>query len=213
MDAGLLPVKRLRQAKGRLGEHFDQVQRVDLARALVEDALDLCASAEWLRWWVLTDDPDVAYLARLRGFHTVPDAGEGLNAAMTGAIAVLVSEGATSVIVIPSDIPLAYHDDIRDISDTGATSDVVVVPSEGDGGTNGLYLSPPDLIEPRFGQGSLMAHVDAAAEVGVRCSILALPRMALDIDTIEDVEEFLHRPGHGPSRTRATLQSFLPKII
>lgn len=212
MDTGLLPVKRLRQAKGRLGDHFTEVQRVDLARALVEDALDLCASATWLTWWILTDDPDVAYLARLRGFRTLPDAGDGLNAAMTSAIAVLVSEGATSVTVIPSDIPLAYHDDIRDLCDTGATSDVVVVPSEGDGGTNGLYLSPPDLIEPRFGEGSLKAHVDSATGLGLRCSILPLARMALDIDTIEDVEEFLRRPAHGPSRTRTTLQRFLPKI-
>jgi 2-phospho-L-lactate/phosphoenolpyruvate guanylyltransferase len=178
---------------------------MELARALVEDALDLCVSVRWLAWWVLTDDREVTELARQRGFGTLPDAGDGLNAAMTGAIEMLVARGAGSVTVIPCDIPLAHHDDIRDLSDTGATSDIVVVPSEGDGGTNGLYLSPPDLLEPRFGPGSLKAHIDAATERGLRCSILDLPRMALDIDTIEDVDDYLSRPSYSPSRTRVEL--------
>ncbi len=118
----------------------------------------------------------------------------------------LTNRGADSVTVIPVDVPLAYRDDLRDLSDTGATSDIVVVPSEGDGGTNGLYLAPPDLIDPRFGPGSLKAHVDSAAERGLRCSILNLPRMALDIDTLEDVDAYLSRPAHGHSRTRKTLE-------
>ncbi len=206
MDAGLLPVKRLERAKQRLAPHFDDAARVQLARALVEDALDLCGSADWLSWWVLTDDPEVEDLTRARGFGTLEDKGDGLNPAMTSAMEALTNRGADSVTVIPVDVPLAYRDDLRDLSDTGATSDIVVVPSEGDGGTNGLYLAPPDLIDPRFGPGSLKAHVDSAAERGLRCSILNLPRMALDIDTLEDVDAYLSRPAHGHSRTRKTLE-------
>jgi 2-phospho-L-lactate guanylyltransferase len=210
MDAGLLPVKRLDRAKGRLSGWMDPDERAALALALFEDALDLCSSTPWLHWWVVSDDEDVRKAAATRGFETVQDEGTGLNDALRIAIAGIVGHGAESVTVIPSDVPLAYQEDIRDLVDTGATSDIVVVPSDDDGGTNGLFLSPPDLLDPRFGSASLKAHVDAAAERRLRCSILALPRLALDIDTIEDVDAFLERPAYGTSRARELLTRLRP---
>ena len=211
MDAGLLPVKRLDRAKARLAGSFGPDERAQLALALFEDALGLCSATSWLRWLVVSDDDDVLALATSHGLATLRDEGTGLNDALSMAIATLTARGARSVTVVPSDIPLAYEEDLRDLLDTGATSDVVVVPSEGDGGTNALYLSPPDLLEPRFGPASLKAHVDAAAERQLRCSILALPRLALDIDTIEDVDAFLDRPAYGSSRTRALLRTLRPR--
>jgi 2-phospho-L-lactate guanylyltransferase len=177
---------------------------------LFEDALDLCSSTPWLHWWVVSDDEDVREAAATRGFETVEDEGTGLNDALRVAIADIVGHGAESVTVIPSDVPLAYQEDVRDLVDTGATSDIVVVPSDDDGGTNGLFLSPPNLLDPRFGSASLKAHVDAAAERRLRCSILALPRLALDIDTIEDVDAFLERPAYGTSRARELLTRLRP---
>lgn len=210
MDAALLPVKRLDRAKGRLADIFDAEERASVARALFEDALDLCAATPWLTWWVVSDDPEVLGVAAARGLRTVEDQGSGLNDALALAVKVLLDEAANSVTIVPSDIPLAYEEDLRDIVDTGATSDVVVVPSEGDGGTNGLYLSPPDLLAPRFGPASLNAHYDAAASLKLRCSILALPRLALDIDTLADVDAFLARPAYGSSKTRDLLGKLRP---
>ncbi len=210
MDAGLLPVKRLDRAKGRLSGWLDPDEREALARALFDDALDLCSSTPWLHWWVVSDDEVVRKAAATRGFETVEDEGTGLNDALKLAIADIVGKGAESVTVVPSDVPLAYEEDIRDLVDTGATSDIVVVPSDDDGGTNGLFLSPPHLLEPRFGSASLKAHVDAAADRQLRCSILALPRLALDIDTIKDVDAFLGRPAYGTSRTRDLLTKLRP---
>ena len=210
MDAGLLPVKRLDRAKGRLSGWLEPDERAALARALFEDALDLCTATPWLHWWVVSDDDDVRKTASGRGFETVEDEGTGLNDALELAIREIVAHEAESVTVIPSDVPLAYEEDIRDLVDTGVTSDIVVVPSDDDGGTNGLFLSPPDLLEPRFGSSSLKAHVDAAADRQLRCSILALPRLALDIDTIGDVDSFLERPAYGPSRTRDLLTRLRP---
>jgi 2-phospho-L-lactate guanylyltransferase len=107
------------------------------------------------------------------------------------------------VTVIPADVPLAWRGDIEDLLDTGATSDVVVVPSGADGGTNGLYLSPPDLLAPQFGPHSLQAHLKLAEKGGYRCSVLSLPRLALDIDGPEDVDELLTRP-RGPVESRSS---------
>jgi 2-phospho-L-lactate guanylyltransferase len=203
VDAGILPVKTLSVAKERLATHFDQADRLAIARALLEDALELCARTSWLQWWVVSPDRSVLDAAARRGLRVVQDAGRGLNHALGATMRALAEAGAESTTVVPVDVPLGAPTDVMDLVDTGATSDVVVVPARRDGGTNGLHMRPPGLLATRFGPRSLQAHVNLAAAEGLRCSILSLPRLALDLDTIEDVDEMINR-GEG-SRTAATL--------
>ena len=206
MDAGLLPVKRFERAKRRLGPELGPGERVAVARALWEDALDLCERADFLAWWVITDDPELSEEAAGRGFATVEDRGSGLNPALEEGIKAACAAGADSITVLPCDVPLARQDDLRDILDTGATSDVVLVPSGRDGGTNGLYLQPPDLIHPQFGRASLQAHLALAHRLGCRCSVLPLARLALDLDTPEDARALLARPPEEDGRTATLLR-------
>jgi 2-phospho-L-lactate guanylyltransferase len=197
VDVGLLPVKALAAAKQRLGPDFDPEERREIARALLEDALEMCVSTPFLRWWVVTADDAAASAARARGLDVVDDAGEGLNHALSTAVQAATDAGATSVTIIPADVPLGIRDDIVDLLDTGATSDLVLVPAPRDGGTNGLHMSPPGLVEPRFGPGSLQSYVELADRRGLRCSILSLERLTLDIDTMEDVAHFLESSPSG----------------
>lgn len=210
MDAGILPVKGLKRAKQRLAGVLSDEDRLAVATALFEDALDLCSSFEELSWWVVSDDTQVLGAAAQRGFETLGDPGEGLNVALRLGLEAVMARGATSVTVIPSDIPLAWKGDLQDLVDTGATSDVVLVPAR-DGGTNALYLSPPDLLEPRFGKRSFLAHLAEAERLGKRCSILSLPRMELDIDTVEDIDAYLARPKGAETRSSAVLARVRPE--
>lgn len=194
MDVGLLPVKRLDAAKSRLSGYLDAGQRVELARAMLEDALDLCSQVERLSWHVLSSDHDVLALAAGRGFEVIEDPpGADLNSSLSHAIT-SVGPAASSVTIVPVDAPLASVDELHDLIDTGELSDIVVVPAERDAGTNGLYLSPPDLMAPRFGESSLSAYVSEAAAAGLRCSLLPLRGLGIDIDTVEDVERVLEEP-------------------
>lgn len=204
MDAGLLPVKRLDTAKRRLLPHVTEDERLAIARALLEDALDLCGSAEMFEWWVVSEDETVRGLARNRGLNLADDPGTGLNDALIAGIATAMSAGAGSVTIIPTDVPLAWSGDLQDIFDTGATSEIVVVPSR-DGGTNGLYLSPGDALRPMFGDFSFKAHLAEAERMAKRCTMLSLPRLELDIDTIDDVDAYLARPKAAESRTSQVL--------
>lgn len=204
-DAGLLPVKPLRAAKSRLAPHFDASERTQIARALVHDALELCASSDFLQWSVLSADDEVLAAATDRGLGTFVDEQQGLNAALAAAVAHIRATGAGSVTIVPADVPLAWRGDLADILDTGATSDVVVVPSRRDGGTNALYMSPPGAIEPQFGAGSLVAHVRLAERLGLRCSLLTLARVELDIDTIQDIDAFLDARRPASTRTADVL--------
>jgi 2-phospho-L-lactate/phosphoenolpyruvate guanylyltransferase len=209
MDAAILPVKSPARAKSRLAERFPDAVREEIAWALLEDALALCLSAPFVRWWVVSDDPGVLRLAHERGLDGLRDPGTGLNDALAVAVAAARDAAADSVTVIPSDVPLAYHGDILDLIDTGATSDLVVVPSRTDGGTNALYMAPPEIIPPQFGPGSLRAHVELAERRGLRCAILALPRLELDIDTPEDVDAFMSARRPAPTRTAEVLERAL----
>ena len=206
MDAGLLPVKALARAKARLAPDFDDAGRREIADALLDDALALCLSVDFLQWWVVSEDDEVLSRAMAAGLKTTADPGTGLNDAIAAGMEEAVAAGAESLTVIPCDVPLAYRGDLVDLLDTGATSDVVLVPSGDDGGTNGLFLAPPDLIRPAFGPGSLRNHIALAERHGYRCSILALPRLALDIDTVADVNAFLARAGSFGGRSAEVLR-------
>lgn len=197
MNAGLLPVKRLDAAKSRLDGVFDARQRFQLASALLEDALDLAKATELLEWFVLTADADVARRARARGFHVISDPPDAdLNRSLKHAIDLVGRRGAGSVTIVPVDAPLVTPEELVDLLDTGSTSDIVVVPAERDAGTNGLFLTPVDVIEPRFGESSFSGYVREAEGAKLRCSILPLEGLAIDVDTVEDVEALLERAKH-----------------
>jgi 2-phospho-L-lactate/phosphoenolpyruvate guanylyltransferase len=213
MDAGVLPVKPLVEAKTRLGPDFDAAARTAIARALLEDALALCASASFLTWWVISRDAEVLDLARDRGLRIIEESGSGLNDAVSQAVAVVAGAGATSMTVIPADVPLAWAGDLHDLLDTGATSEAVVVPAARGGGTNALYLDPPGVLAPRFGPASLQAYLAAAGSAGLRCSILSLPRLALDIDTVADVDAYLARPKPASGATQRLLEQLRPAAV
>lgn len=210
MDAGLLPVKPVARAKQRLAAALGP-SRERLVRALVADALDLVGGDPGTTWWVVTSDPWVATEAKNRGLNIVPDPGAGLNEALEAGTAAVGAAGASSVTILPADVPLATQTDLQDLFDTGATSDVVIVPASSGGGTNALYLAPPDVVATRFGPDSLRAHLDAAAARGLRCSILSLPRLALDLDTWEDALAILERARNG-GRTVALLKTLVPEV-
>jgi 2-phospho-L-lactate guanylyltransferase len=209
VDAGILPVKSPARAKARLGAGLSDVARRSIVAALIEDAFELCRATPFLRWWVVSDDAQVRQRAGKLGLQTIADGGEGLNEALGIAIEAVTLAGARSALILSADIPLASPEDLRDLIDTGAISDVVVVPSERDGGTNALLLSPPDLMQPHFGPGSLSAHMGTAEGLGLRCSLLPLPRIGLDIDTGEDVDALLAR-GLSASRTYEVCRALRP---
>jgi 2-phospho-L-lactate guanylyltransferase len=205
MNAGILPVKRLSRSKRRLGRDLGEGRREGIARALLADALGLLAAVDFLDWWVVSDDPEVLERARADGHRAIDDPAGGLNAALELALADVTAQGATSALVVPADVPLATAGDLRDISDTGETSDIVLVPSRRDRGTNALHLRPPDLLAPRFGTGSLEAHLESAERSKLRCSVVDLPRVALDLDTIDDARELVRHDEAGRSATASLL--------
>jgi 2-phospho-L-lactate guanylyltransferase len=101
--------------------------------------------------------------------------------------------GATTAMLVPIDVPRVTPADFSQLA-AAARPGLVVVPSADGTGTNALVRTPPNVIESRFGPGSFRAHLDQARAKGAPADVLRLPGLMFDIDTPEDVAEFLTGP-------------------
>jgi 2-phospho-L-lactate guanylyltransferase len=85
----------------------------------------------------------------------------------------------------------------------------LIVPDRHGTGTNALLLTPPDALAPSFGPGSRDRHLGQALDSHVNGEVVAVPTLALDVDTTDDLGALEHAlaqiSGHAPN-TRAMLE-------
>src|ERR671923_748273 len=189
MRYALVPVKDLTQAKARLSPLLAPAQRYALAAAMLDDVLAALRQASMVeRIALVTTDPHALALAAQRGLEGVDEgSGRGESGAVELAVKVCRERGASSLAVIPGDIPLLTAADIDVVLQHGRQNDVVIVPSWDSRGTNMVLLRPPDALQLRFGSWSFFPHVKQAKRKGLAYKVVRLPRVALDVDTPEDL--------------------------
>jgi 2-phospho-L-lactate guanylyltransferase len=182
----LIPVKRLADAKSRLGPDLDPVRRRLLATAMLDDVLAAVTGTDGLaRAVVVSPDREVWRRAEAHGARVVeePDtAGNDLNASLAGA-AVGIEGG---VLVVASDLPLATPEALGRVAAALAAAPVAVVPSRDGAGTNVLGWAGAAGFAPAFGPGSAARHL--AVPGAVR---LDEPGLAHDADTAADLRDML----------------------
>lgn len=194
--AAILPVKRFARAKQRLGESVADDLRLELARAMVGDvlcALHECAAIDLTI--VVSSERSVAAAAVYQGALVVEDsAEEGQSAAVRLGLERALGEGAERALCIPGDCPALDPAELEALLlMDSAPSEVVIVPDRHGTGTNGLLLSPPDMILPSFGPGSCERHRKLARAAGVACRLEHPPSLLLDIDTSADLDALHER--------------------
>lgn len=212
----VLPVKRLGEAKQRLGDTLAGEARRELAEAMVGDVLDALRGAGTVdAIVVVTGEPAAAALATAAGAAVVtdPDDTGHVNAACRG-VAWAVEHGATRALLVPGDCPaldpaevdalLAEPGAAGSVRAGRAAAGVVVVPDRHGTGTNALLLAPPDAIEPAFGEGSRARHERVARASGHAVTIEPLGSLALDVDTPEDLEALRGLLARAPDRAPRT---------
>lgn len=192
MIFAVLPVKSPQKAKERLSGFLLPAQRETLARLLYKQTLAALGQADGIdRVAVVTSDSDVAEHARRSG-TLVFDENEQLSHSASADAACLraIEMGASTVMLVPIDVPLVTPDDFSQLA-SAARPGLIVVPSADGTGTNALVRTPPDVVESRFGPGSCRAHLDQARSKGVPAEVLRIHGLMFDIDTPEDVAELL----------------------
>jgi 2-phospho-L-lactate guanylyltransferase len=178
--------------KSRLAGVLAPPDRRHLVLKMLSHVLDTCRSASppLEGFLAVLDDLEAGLLAERAGAVVVGDPGLGdMNAAVAAGIQCATRMGATTVIVLPGDVPLISTEDVRALVDAaGAASKAVVVGASRDGdGTNALLLRPPSVIVPAFGPPSVAPHVEAALTSGARTRVLWDLGLALDVDTPADL--------------------------
>ncbi|MBT5264565.1 MAG: 2-phospho-L-lactate guanylyltransferase [Rhodospirillaceae bacterium] len=199
MIVAVVPVKSPIRAKTRLGADLSQGEREGVTRAMLGDVLAaLKASDRITATYVVAEDEAL-----------IPDGTsvilEPVNRGYDEAIAAALSDSrvsqADAILILPSDVPLVRPENIDELCESFDGTCVRIAPDRGNGGTNGLLIQPPHLMATSFGSGSFERHLAAAREIADRVEILTLPGLALDIDTPQDLMEFLGSDAKTQTRT------------
>jgi len=197
-----IPVKKLSESKTRLSSILSLEERQELVRRMLEEVLGTVIQSDMVgRILVICCDARLVEGIRSPKVEMIREEdSQGLNVALRGAVVHSMQRGASSLLILPADIPLIEKDDVEEIISSTLDRGVVIVPSKDDLGTNALMLTPPDVMHPAFGSDSFLSHISLAKIRGIRINALRLERVSLDIDTSEHVREFLSSPGRGATR-------------
>lgn len=202
----VLPVKRFGEAKRRLATGIDDERREALVAAMLEDTLEAIEESRSIeRTIVVTGDPRAQEIVAGSTAEVLPDpSDEGHVVAALAGIARAEVDGATCVALLPGDCPLLEAKELDRLLTGIPPSFVAVVPDRHGTGTNALVLSPPNAIQPAFGEGSCARHVAAARKADIPFAVEELPSLALDLDTPADVVALTRALATGTKRGRRT---------
>jgi 2-phospho-L-lactate guanylyltransferase len=186
----IVPVKRFALAKQRLRADVPDRERKALAGAMVTDVLTALAGARHVgATLVVTNEQIVADRATSLGATAMADPHErGQSAAAAVGIHHALENGFDRVLLAPGDCPTLSATEVDGLLAHSAEPGVVIVPDRHGTGTNALVLTPPDAIAPSFGPGSCERHRSLADLAGVRCRVVPVPSLLLDIDTPHDLD-------------------------
>jgi 2-phospho-L-lactate guanylyltransferase len=197
----VVPVKDTAEAKQRLAGVLSPAQRRELALAMLDHVLAVLSSVPELAGiLVVTVDPEAAAVAAsYRARVSAAGAREGHSGAIAAAAGELAARG-TDLLTVPGDIPLVEAADIRELLSAHyeevrrSSRGFSIVPARDRRGSNAVLCSPADAVPLRFGNDSFLPHLSAARACGIEPRILELPRIALDIDSPEDLARWLAIP-------------------
>jgi len=189
----VVPVKDTRQAKQRLARTLPASIRQKLALAMLQDVLDTLSAVNELAGIILvTEDAEATRIARSYNVRVSAEgARDGHTGAVTAAGRLLAAEGF-GMMAVPADIPLVAPADIRSVLIShGESPAFTIVPARDMQGSNTILCSPADAVPLRFGSNSYYPHLDAAKSRGIMPCVVQVPGIALDLDTPDDLREFL----------------------
>jgi 2-phospho-L-lactate guanylyltransferase len=184
----VVPVKDLWGTKSRLEPILNPGARAGLTLYMMGRVVSAIRRAGVENVCVVSPDRIVLDEAEKRGATPLPQESRGLNPALEEGRRWAMDRGATSLLVLPADLPLLDAEDVRVVLDRiGEGPSAVISPDGAHTGTNALLLCPPDALPFNFGSNSYETHLRAARERGLDIRVCEHPHLAFDLDTTEDL--------------------------
>ncbi len=210
MIFAIVPVKGLSSSKSRLLPHLGREVVEKLAIAMLGDVVGaLRAVPQLAQVAVVTPDTRVAKAAEAAGALPLLRRYPDLNAALDGSASELAGAPNDAALIVLGDVAGVQPRDLEILIQTFGASErptAVLAPSR-DGGTSALLRSPWNSIEAGFGPGSAAVHRARAEAAGVGFAEVELPSLAIDIDTLADIEAALAAGDTLGVRTRVVLEA------
>ena len=186
----IVPVGTLDGAKSRLGAVLDAEERLELTKLLARRTISAAIAARGVtETIVVTPDDAVRDLASELGARALRQRDGGLNRGIDAAREEATASGAEAVVILPVDLPDITSAAVEAVLAPLADPDrplVAIVADRHGRGTNALLVSPPNEIDPAFGDASRAAHAARATAVGATWLELDGP-LSLDLDTPADL--------------------------
>jgi 2-phospho-L-lactate/phosphoenolpyruvate guanylyltransferase len=199
----VVPLKETQLSKQRLAAVLAPARRQRLALAMFEDVLAaLSQVSELAAILVVTIDEAALGIANRYGVRILSDGARAGHSGGVGRAAKHLAAEDLAMLTLPADVPLVEPEDIRQIISAHASVESMngcgftIVPARDERGSNAVLCSPADAIPLRFGEDSFFPHLSVCKERGMEPCVLRLPRIALDIDTPEDLMLLLERGPH-----------------
>jgi 2-phospho-L-lactate guanylyltransferase len=191
----IVPVKGLDMSKMRLSSVLSPEKRKALTKAMLENVLGTLKKSTVNEVLVVSSDSSVRGIANQYHFSFIYPKETGLNLSLREAVDWCRKKNADSVLILPADIPLVSSDDISRLLDLGRDESTVVLSPSLDGGTNVLFLRPPNVIPVCFGPNSFSQHIKKALEKDTTLKFYTSRGIMLDVDSEEDLNKMLDDDG------------------
>jgi 2-phospho-L-lactate guanylyltransferase len=191
MYRALIPVKALHEAKSRLAGSLTQEQRKTLVLDMLHHVITTLLASHVLAG-VTVVSPDALVLEKVAGWGARAQIEEeqGHNPALHAAALRELAMGVTALLTISADLPLLHAYDVQGMIEQSRLHDVVLAPSWEGTGTNALLVRPPLVLPYLFGVDSLQRYLMEAKKERLSSVLYNSIGMALDVDTIDNVEMF-----------------------
>ncbi len=202
--AALVPVKALSEVKSRLASHLTLGQRQRLVLDMLRHVLQvLRASNTFEHISVVSPDQRVLKAALNWGAQALLEEMPGHNASLHAAALHEQAAGTAALLTIAADLPLLETGDIRALITQSARYPIVLAPSREGSGTNAFIVRPPLAIPYLFGVNSLQRYQHAASQAQLDSTLYHSIGLALDIDTIDDLDDLTELQVLSGERTHA----------
>jgi 2-phospho-L-lactate/phosphoenolpyruvate guanylyltransferase len=186
--SAVVPVKDLWGTKSRLAPVLDPGARAGLTLYMMGRVVAAVWEAGVGDVCVVSPDRMVLKEAKRRGATPLLQESRGLNPALEEGRCRALEIGASTLLVLPADLPLLDAGDVRAVLEVvGEGPSVIISPDGTRSGTNALLLQPPDLLPFAFGPDSFEAHLGAARRRDLRVRVCERPHLAFDLDTAGDL--------------------------
>jgi 2-phospho-L-lactate guanylyltransferase len=175
--------------EGKTRLHASGRARRELSLAMLGDVLSAAFAVGTPR--VVTSDAEGAALAREAGAGVVDDPGGGQGPAVQAAL-----EGLEPgvILIVNADLPCVVPDDLHALLAATPAGGVALVEAL-DGTTNALSISARENFAPLYGPDSAVRFRSHVQSLGLQSISVAVPNLAEDVDTLEDLQRLHLRLG------------------